>query len=383
MEEEEVYMIVDGEKVVPHDEFEYAYYTLCEIFGNVIPLYDGDETFPFACSYQVPHEGLYIDFNVSTERDDRFEKQKKFAKENKVKYCYFWGLEEFIPFVNATMDLEFTEEELRKEYKRYLNSTPSTKLASSHNKLVRFFQQYNLYQNERYLFGDFWTRYRLFRNREKYINVRFDEIDPTIIINGFKIAGIWYGYSMFNPNLAKWFIKNYNLENCTCYDPCGGWGHRLIGIAPYVKKYIYNDLSDNTVEATKAIAEFCGLNNVDFYNEDGGTFTPEDDYECMFTCPPYYANNRNTESYQCDDFSSQEEYDKFLHGLYDKYEKKDSCKIFGLVIREDMLPEDLKDKVSYSVCISKDCRTHYNRTAKSNKKNFYEYVYVFRKEEDK
>ena len=117
---------------------------------------------------------------------------------------------------------------------------------------------------------------------------------------------------MFNPVLAKWFIQKFNLENKICYDPCGGWGHRLLGIAPFVKKYIYNDLSIHTLNGCKNIAKFCKLTNIDFYNKDAKTFDPNENYDFMFTCPPYYAENKNIEEYECDGFNSQEEYYDFI-----------------------------------------------------------------------
>ena len=93
----------------------------------------------------------------------------------------------------------------------------------------------------------------------------------------------------------------------------------------------------------------------------------------MFTCPPYYAENKNIEEYECDGFNSQEEYYDFIMSLYDKFINKESCKIFALVIREDMLPVELEENIKASYCLSK---TH---TLYFNNKKYKEYLYIFQK----
>lgn len=353
---------------------EEIYNILTGIFYNVIPDYDGDESFPYPCDFYCQEDDMYIDFIKEYDKE-----KEDYAKKNHIRYCAFLSEEEFYDFINASIEVNFTEDELRKEYKDLLKAKGSLKIAVSRNKIVRTFQFYNLYQKEIELFSDFYVRYKLFRNRKKYINVEYKDLNPTRILNGFKISGIHYGYSMFNPMLAKWFVENYHLENTTCYDPTGGWGHRLLGIAPYVKKYIYNDLSEHTVEGCKNIAKFFELTNVDFHNEDAKTFNPDEDYDFMFTCPPYYENNRDLEEYECDGFNSQKDYHDFIMSLYDKFINKDSCKMFGLVIKDNMLPDEIKTKAIETYCLTKQSRTHFNRTEKVNWKNNYEYLYVFKK----
>lgn len=314
----------------------------------------------------------YYDNAIETWTKRDIEKINK-AKENKLRYCVFWSYNEFYTFINSTIDIPFDEDTLYNEYDYFIKCTPKLNLFPTKNSIVNYFQQYQIYKKEHELFDDFFIRYKLFRNRQKYLQLPFDELTPIKLIKGFKISGIHYGYSMFNPVLAKWFIQRYNLENKICYDPCGGWGHRLLGIAPFVKKYIYNDLSIHTLNGCKNIAKFCKLTNIDFYNEDAKTFNPNENYDFMFTCPPYYAENKNIEEYECDGFNSQEEYYDFITSLYDKFINKESCKIFALVIREDMLPVELEENIKASYCLSK---TH---TLYFNNKKYKEYLYIFQK----
>lgn len=153
------------------------------------------------------------------------------------------------------------------------------------------------------------------------------------LLRGFKISGIHYGYSHFNPLIIKKFLKDNNAS--ICYDPCGGWGHRILGSID-IDKYIYNDLSYHTYMQCKTMCKTLNINNVEFYNKDANIFVPDDNFDVMFTCPPYY----NIEEYECDGFESIEEYNDFLDNLFNIFYKKESCQIFGLVIREDLINEN-------------------------------------------
>jgi len=307
------------------------------------------------------------------------------AKDNVAKmynrsYIIFWSIEELNAFFDMSMKLEYSNDDMRIEYEKILKHDGKLSLYSGHNKIVKQFQQENLYQPEQALFDDYAKRYKLCRNRDKYLGLKIWDLNANDMINGFKIAGMHYGFSMFSPMIGKWFVWHFNLQDSVCYDPTGGWGHRLLGIAPFVKKYIYNDLSPHTVESCKRIAQWANLDNVEYHNEDATTFMPDADYDFMFTCPPYYADDKNTEEYECDGFTSLEQFNDFLLGMYDKFLKKESCKYFGLVIREDMVPDIMRKDIKESYCVARNSNSHYARTSKLQRKKFLEYLYIFKKD---
>ena len=82
---------------------------------------------------------------------------------------------------------------------------------------------------------------KLINNRIQYLNEQ--TFTASQLLQGFKISGIHYGYSHFNPLLFKYICEKYRTK--ICYDPCGGWGHHILG-ALNIDKYIYNDLSTHT-----------------------------------------------------------------------------------------------------------------------------------------
>lgn len=105
------------------------------------------------------------------------------------------------------------------------------------------------------------------------------------------------------------------------------------------------------------------------YNNDASLFIPEEDFESMFTCPPYF----NVEHYECGDFKDRREFDGFIDSLFDIFKSKDNCRIFGMVIREDLIGchDDYIEKFPLTKSNPKYL------TNKNNKNN--EFLYVFRK----
>ena len=194
------------------------------------------------------------------------------------------------------------------------------------------------------------------------------ELTTDDLLLGFKRSGLYVGYSHFNPLIFKYFIEKYDIKKC--YDPCGGWGHRLLG-ACNLEKYIYNDLSQSTYNNVKRIIHDLKIKNVVAYNNDARNFIPNENFDAMFTCPPYY----NLESYECGDFESYEEYEKFIESLFNVFYSKESCKIFGIVIREDYLNEKFKNKCTESFVINNKNSKHLTSTTNHiNKEKLYIFI---------
>jgi hypothetical protein len=90
----------------------------------------------------------------------------------------------------------------------------------------------------------------------------------------------------------------------------------------------------------------------------------------MFTCPPYF----NVEEYECGAFNNIEEYYSLIDGIFDIFYKSNNCKIFGLVIREDMLQDKYKYKYRFDLNVI-------NQSHLTKYKQYKEYLYVFMKGE--
>jgi len=214
----------------------------------------------------------------------------------------------------------YTPIECMREWERIKSYEGRYDATTSLNKIT-LTNQPHFYHIEQELYKDLKIRKKLIENRKKYLFK--DKFNDRELLRGFKISGIHIGYSHFSPMWIKKFITDYNIKSI--YDPCGGWGHRLLGAASLGIEYIYNDLWKESVNGATKIAKFINYNCA-IYNNDCTLFTPFESYECIFTCPPYH----NTEIYQSG-YSDIDAYDSFLANML-KSAIKDSVKYIGIVI---------------------------------------------------
>jgi hypothetical protein len=198
---------------------------------------------------------------------------------------------------------------------------------SPYNKIVLSHQPH-YYETEKRLWKENKNglRDRLLANRLKYIYKNEYQINEKEILRGFKISGEYIGFSHFNPLWIKGFIEKYNITSI--YDPTMGWGHRLLGARDI--KYIGNDWDVRTYNGCKQICIDFDLKDKFLYNNDCSVFTPVEDYEAVFTCPPYF----NTEIYDAKEFNDLSDYKDW----WDKTIKcclKPTTKYFAFVINHE------------------------------------------------
>ena len=265
--------------------------------------------------------------------------------------------------------MEFNEKKLVKEYKSIHSRICNYESLTKNNEIILYFQQDEFYKREKELWKDKNLRYKLVQNRLKYINKGLGELTRKEILRGMKIAGYVKGYSHFNSQWIRKFIQEYKVKSI--YDPCGGWGHRLVGLSKDYK-YIYNDINTNTFNNVKKISSFLEMTNKVFYNEDSSKFYPKkykDKIDAIFTCPPYH----NTEVYTSEGAENLS-YKKFLK-WWDKTVKnslKLNPRLFAFVIsnkyEEDMLEICINNGLEL---VKKEIlgrsKSHFNRNKNKNK----------------
>jgi hypothetical protein len=198
------------------------------------------------------------------------------------------------------------------------------------------------------------------------------------LLRGTKISQLASGFSQYSPLWIKAFIEKYGIKSI--YDPCMGWGQRNIGA--HNIEYIGNDASSETYRGNIEIAKFLGLERT-FYNNDSSEFVPPENYEAVFTCPPYF----NTEIYHGDKTSTQvyPKYEDWINIWWDKTVKnclKPSVKYFAFQISkkyaEDMVKICEKNglKLINTILIGPECarRSHFTPNGKSENR---ERLFIF------
>lgn len=213
-----------------------------------------------------------------------------------------------------SLEYKYTVSECLREFeilKSYYGNNSSYDSTPHYNKIVLTHQPH-FYSKENELYKDDLIREKLIQNRTKYLfKSTFNDKE---LLRGFKISGIHTGYSHFSPVWLMKFIENYNIKSI--YDPCGGWGHRLLGALVSNIDYIYNDIWEESVDGVRNILTFLRpytncVTRVKLYNTDCTKFTPSGSYQCVFTCPPYF----NVEQYSQPPFNNIDQYKKFIENM--------------------------------------------------------------------
>ena len=236
---------------------------------------------------------------------------------------------------------KYSEEEQVAEFKSFKRqSVPAFEKNVLSNKLV-LSNQPHFYraENEKYI-NDFLWRRKLIDNCKAFLYKKEHELNDKEMLRQIKIAGLHNGFSQHNPLWMRSIINKYDLKSVA--DPTAGWGHRLIGSACDNVRYIGNDIDPDTVTGINKIAKLIGYENYTMFNYDCSEFAPEEDYEGVVTCIPYWT----TEMYFGEQTSTSKytTYEDWLNIWWRKTIRlwaKPSVRIFAVMIN-NQFKEDIK-----------------------------------------
>lgn len=303
-----------------------------EIFPDTLYNKQVDSRYPFACDYFVPSKDLFIEYqgftlshgikpyskyeesekvnslklkcnttigkikkiyknalNVYTRTDPR---RRKEARENNLNFLEIWRSDyllgkEWVQWLvsHEGLPIRYLKEQLQSEFLGFKNKEGEFLGISKTNKIVLAYQ-FGFYKKERALWNNPIVRGELVKNREKYLKP-LCELSTMEILRGFRISQInKHAFSHFNPLIVKAFIEKYRVKSI--YDPCAGWGHRLLGAASSGVKYTGVDTNKDTVTGLKTIIKDFNLKNCKIYNGRAEKFNLKNKYDAVFTCPPYF-----------------------------------------------------------------------------------------------
>lgn len=127
-------------------------------------------------------------------------------------------------------------------------------------------------------------RARLLANRLHYLG-KLPE-SALEVVRGLAISGEIRAYSTFaNTAMTAVFDK---YEPTHMYDPCSGWGERMLTCAQRGVTYTGTDISDAVVTAHQGLIDRLGLTDVSVSLGDSATRDMRGgSHEMVLTCPPY------------------------------------------------------------------------------------------------
>lgn len=133
-------------------------------------------------------------------------------------------------------------------------------------------------------------RARLLANRLHYLG-RLPE-SALEVVRGLAISGEIRSYSTFVNTAMTAVLDQY--KPMSLYDPCSGWGERMLTCAQRGVMYIGTDISEAVVQAHKSLIDRLGLTHAHVTLGDSATRDMRGGmHEMVLTCPPY----GNTEVY--------------------------------------------------------------------------------------
>lgn len=314
---------------------------LLNLFHNVQIQFNSNE-YPFACDFYIPDRQLYIELNASWTHNSVWYdknnsehneiankwskssayykqahktwtyydvKKRQTAKENNLNYLVFWrpDLSDFYLWVELGCP---DAKDWEKEYS-WLNHHNLPEKLESNNiiplkdgsktiiKIARQFMYPVIYEREikmwntnKFINNKGYIQPFLFANRLKYIHKTPEQLTDLEIIRGLSYSGQIRAYTAFDNTLMKQFIEKYKPSSI--FDPCAGWGERLLTAACYNISYTGQDINQKLEEPYQKLIDIYNLTKQSITIIDSSTTKNKAD--CLFTCPPYFSTEIYTEN---------------------------------------------------------------------------------------
>lgn len=125
----------------------------------------------------------------------------------------------------------------------------------------------------------------LYANRYKYLNKLPHELTDRMLLRSFRISGLHMGYTSFNSVLMRQVIEKYNIKSV--YDPCAGWGERMMTCGKLGISYEGCDINSELFEGYKKLYELIDGFKPVLHNNDSANQLVTGDADAVITCPPY------------------------------------------------------------------------------------------------
>ena len=125
----------------------------------------------------------------------------------------------------------------------------------------------------------------LYANRYKYLNKLPHELTDRMLLRSFRISGLHMGYTSFNSALMRQVIEKYNVKSV--YDPCAGWGERMMTCGKLGVSYEGCDINSELFEGYEKLAKLIDGFKPVLHNNDSANQLVVSDADAVITCPPY------------------------------------------------------------------------------------------------
>lgn len=310
------------------------------IFGehDVFTQYNKDQRYPFHCDFYIKSRDMFIELNAfwthgngwfdensivdniklsewiqgCKTKDSEFYKgaiqnwtindvaKRKHASDHNLNYIVFWDSQ----LDDARLWLAIgcpDGQDWREEYswlpKRQISfSRRLPEVLSSAKWITAAAKSANgnlFYQNEIKAWDENLSTKRgklhgcLYANRFKYLGKLPNELSDVEILRGLSISRLVKdNYSSFDVTTMLDVFSKYNVKSI--YDPCAGWGERLLACGINNISYIGCDINPDLHVGYNKLIQHYELQNVSVICDDSSNYDATNNaHDTVFTCPPY------------------------------------------------------------------------------------------------
>lgn len=226
-----------------------------------------------------------------------------FKNDDERDLAIMWGVEDFPGTFDDYCQVIYkpiSENEIL-DTKNYLNTT--WRQCNNITAIMKKYQWREFYKNEIALWNEnpimksgnhFYTDFMVNRfNNAHTPKTKEERQDPLTTLNLKNyltgvgaIARMSPYYSTFKNELMVKFIENYNIKSII--DPCSGWGERLITCGLAGINYTGIDVNPALQSGYNQIISDFNFRNIKMCEADSSIFCVSGEYDCVFTCPPYW-----------------------------------------------------------------------------------------------
>lgn len=125
----------------------------------------------------------------------------------------------------------------------------------------------------------------LYYNRMQELGKLPYELSNDDILRAFKISGVYYSYSSFSTKLMDTVVKKYGISSI--YDPCAGWGERLLYCYKNNISYFGVDINKKLKHGYEQMINDFNMIKQRMVIGDSSIYQLSGRVDAVLTCPPY------------------------------------------------------------------------------------------------
>ena len=400
------------------------YELLCDRFGSDdIERQYVSEQYPYACDFYVKSLDFYIELNASWTHghhwfgycDDDAEilelwkskntdyynnavrvwsekdlQKRQTAIDNNLNYAVFWDSKLRDAVLWFAMGCPVVKAEAARLYPwlpdRILRPDDIVLTGRSSKNISSVAKSYQFdvfYKRELKLFGSkvfkdsILLDLYLYSNRLQYLNKTPDQLSDLAILNGFSISGILRSYTTFDTALMEQVISKYDIRSV--YDPCAGWGERMLCCYLHDIEYFGVDINTDLKPGYDKMISDLDMSKQSIVFEDSSEIKSMPVFrDVVITCPPYGSIEKYSK-YGAENLSERD----FLEWWHKVVEKCSDFRYFCFQINQ-RYKEPMKNIVENAgfalveeLVYSNNKSSHFTRKPGVNIKREFESMLIF------